>query len=70
MHRTLKKLTSERDDVIARIVPYFRREALPAGTTLWRRNDPSSFACIVEKGGWVDGWNALHCWSASVKGVV
>jgi hypothetical protein len=50
LHRTLKKLTSERDDLIARIVPYFTRTLVPAGTTLWRRNDPSSFACIVEKG--------------------
>lgn len=67
LHRTLRKLTSERDELIARLLPYFQRAVLPAGTTLWRRNDPSSFACIVEKGAWLvqgsAGWKPLRVWT-------
>jgi len=55
LYRTLHKLAGraneEQDDaLITRLVLAFTREVLPAGATLWRRNDPSSFACIVQKG--------------------
>lgn len=55
LYRTLHKLAGraneEQDDaLITRLVLAFTREVLPVGATLWRRNDPSSFACIVQKG--------------------
>lgn len=55
LYRTLHKLAGraneEPDDaLIKRLVHAFTREVLPAGVTLWQRNDPSCFACIVQKG--------------------
>ena len=46
----LRHLTTESDDVVGRLETRFHREVIPQGTTLWRRNDPPSFACLLETG--------------------
>lgn len=46
----LRHLTSESDEVVSRLEGYFHREVVPQGTTLWRRNEPSNFACLLETG--------------------
>ena len=55
LYRTLHKLAGRANEepdhaLIERLVHAFTREVLPAGATLWQRNDPSCFACIVQKG--------------------
>jgi hypothetical protein len=36
--------------VLLRLEALFTREEVPAGVVLWRRNDPSTWACILESG--------------------
>jgi CRP-like cAMP-binding protein len=55
LHRTLRKLARRAPEavdegILARLLSSFTQESLPARATLWRRNDPSTFACIVQKG--------------------